>query len=73
MKRHNGLGYIGQDRLLSLVKNGLISSLIMVSLPPCELCLAGKVTKKSFDEAKRISALPDLIYSDICGPISVRS
>src|SRR4051812_66309 len=73
MKWHNMLGHIGHDRLLRLVRSELTGSLTKVTLPTCEPCLAGKVTRKSFSKAKRASAPLDLIHLDICGPMNARN
>ncbi|KAA0058368.1 gag/pol protein [Cucumis melo var. makuwa] len=42
------LGHINLDRIRRLVKNGLLNKLKDVSLPPCESCLEGKMTKRPF-------------------------
>lgn len=55
-----------------VAKSWITSSLIKLNLPPCERCLDGKARRKHFDKIKCASAPLDLIYSDICGPISVK-
>ncbi|KAA0046801.1 gag/pol protein [Cucumis melo var. makuwa] len=40
------LGHINLDRIGRLVKNGLLNKLEDDSLPPCESCLEGKMTKR---------------------------
>ncbi|KAA0066545.1 gag/pol protein [Cucumis melo var. makuwa] len=42
------LGHINLDRIGRLVKNGLLNELEDDSLPPCESCLEGKMTKRPF-------------------------
>jgi len=56
-----------------LAREGLLSQLAKLSLPTCEHYLSGKSTKKPFGKATRASSPLELIQSDICGLISVRS
>ena len=44
---HLRLGHINLNRIGRLVKTGLLSRLEDNSLPPCESCLEGKMTKRS--------------------------
>jgi len=66
------LGYIGQDRMNRLAKEGLLDRLTKVKLPRCESCLAGKAIAKPFGKASRAITPLKLIHSDICGPMSVK-
>ena len=45
---HLRLGHINLNRIGRLVKRGLLNELEDNSLPPCESCLEGKMTKQSF-------------------------
>ena len=37
-----------------------------------EFCLQGKITRKPFGQGTRVEFPLQLIYSDICGPMSVK-
>ncbi|KZV22848.1 hypothetical protein F511_19440 [Dorcoceras hygrometricum] len=42
------------------------------SLPTCESCLKGKMTKQPFKgKGERAQSLLDLIHTDVCGPFSI--
>ena len=42
--------------------------------PVCESCLEGKMTKRPFNtKGRRVQDLLELIYSDVCGPMSVQA
>ena len=45
---HLRLGHINPDRITRLVKDGPLRDLSVGSLPVCESCLEGKMTKRSF-------------------------
>ncbi|KAA0046028.1 gag/pol protein [Cucumis melo var. makuwa] len=54
-------------------KNGLLNELEDDSLPPCESCLKGKMTKRHFTEKGYRAKEPlELIHSDLCGPMNVK-
>ncbi|TYK06494.1 gag/pol protein [Cucumis melo var. makuwa] len=56
-----------------LVKSGLLSQLEDNSLPPCDSCLEGKMTKRSFTgKGLRAKTALKLVHSDICGPMNVK-
>ena len=39
----------------------------------CESCLEGKMTKRPFNtKGRRVQDLLELIYSDVCGPMSIQ-
>ena len=42
-------------------------------MPTCENCLVEKITRKPFGKAKRAKFPLQLIHSDICGPMNVRT
>lgn len=69
---HARLGHIGQDRMNTLAREGLLGQLARVYLSTCEHYLAGKMTRKPFGKAKMVEAPLQLIHSDICGPMNVR-
>ncbi|TYK13967.1 gag/pol protein [Cucumis melo var. makuwa] len=67
------LGHINLDRFGRLVKNGLLNELKDDSLPPCESCLEGKMTKRHLTEKRYRAKEPlELIHSDLCGPMNVK-
>ena len=45
---HLRLGYISLDRINQLTKNGSLKDLSVRTLPVCESCLEGKITKRPF-------------------------
>ena len=46
----------------------------MKKFPTCESCLYGKMTKVPFhSKAERSQNILDIIHSDFCGPMSVRT
>jgi len=56
-KWHARLGYISQDRMSRLAKEGLLDQLTKVKLPRCESHLARKAIAKLFGKASRGQAL----------------
>ena len=70
---HARLGHIGQDRMNRLAKEGHLGSLSKIEMSTCENCLARKITRKPFGKAKRAEFPLQLIHSDICGPMNVRT
>ena len=70
---HLRLGHINLNRIRRLVKNGLLSQLEDNSLPPCDSCLEGKMTKRSFTRKDLRAKTPlKLVHSDLCGPMNVK-
>ena len=68
------LGHNNLDRITRLVKDGPLRDLSVGSLPVCESCLEGKMTKRSFStKGSRATEPLQLVHSDVCGPISVRA
>ncbi|KAA0047456.1 gag/pol protein [Cucumis melo var. makuwa] len=68
------LGHINLNRIERLVKNGLLNELEDDSLPPCESCLKGKMTKRPFTrKGYRVKEPLELIHSDLCGPMNVKA
>ena len=71
---HLRLGHINLNRIGRLVKSGLLSPLEDNSLPPCESCLEGKMTKRSFTgKGLRAKGPLELVHSDLCGPMNVKA
>ncbi|KAA0033023.1 gag/pol protein [Cucumis melo var. makuwa] len=61
-------------RIEGLVKSGLLSQLEDNSLPPCNSCLEGKMTKRSFTGKGLKAKTPlELVHSDLCGPMNVKA
>ena len=71
---HLRLSHINLNRIGRLVKSGLLSKLEDNSLPPCESCLEGKMTKRSFTGKSLKVKIPlELVYSNLCGPINIKT
>ncbi|KAL0561491.1 hypothetical protein IC582_001919 [Cucumis melo] len=71
---HLRLGHINLNRIERLVKNGLLSELEENSLPVCESCLEGKMTKRPFTgKGHRAKEPLELVHSDLCGPMNVKA
>ncbi|KAA0067449.1 gag/pol protein [Cucumis melo var. makuwa] len=68
------LGHINLDRIGRLVKNGLLNKLEDDSLPSCESCLEGKMTKRPFTgKCYRAKEPLELIHSDLYGLMNVKA
>ena len=66
---HWRLGHIGVKRMKKLHADGLLES-----LDACEPCLMGKMTKTSFSGTmERATDLLEIMYNDVCDPISVEA
>ena len=71
---HLRLGHINLNKINRLEKDGLLRELIDGTLPVCESCLEGKTTKRHFSvKWQRVTQLLELVYSDVCGPLSVQA
>ncbi|KAA0060254.1 gag/pol protein [Cucumis melo var. makuwa] len=67
-------GHINLNRIERLVKNGILSELEENSLPICESCLEGKMTKRPFTgKGHRAKEPLELVHSDLCGPMNVKA
>ena len=65
---HLRLGHINLDRINRLIKSGALSQLKLGTLPVCESCLEGKMTKRPFiGKGLRATEPLELIHSDVCG------
>lgn len=71
---HLRLGHINQNRIQRIIKDGLLGPLENESLPLCESCLEGKMTKRPFSaKGVRATVLLELVHTDVCGPINVQA
>ena len=71
---HLRLGHINLDIINRLVKDGPLRKLNVGSLPVCESCLEGKMTKRPFSvKGERFKEPLQLVHSDVCGPLSVQA
>ncbi|KAA0025340.1 gag/pol protein [Cucumis melo var. makuwa] len=65
---------MGDLKIGRLVKSGLLNQLEDNSLPPCDSCLEGKMTKRSFTgNGLRAKTPLELVHSDLCGPMNVKA
>ena len=74
---HLRLGHINLDRINRLVKDGPLRKQNIGTLPICESCLEGKMTKRPFScplaKGNRSKEPLQLVHSDVCGPLSVQA
>ena len=71
---HLRLGHISLDRIKRLVKEGPLKSLQVGTLPTCESCLEGKMTRRPFSaKGTRATDCLELVHSDVYGPINVQA
>ena len=72
---HKRLSHISERGLDCLRKKNLLSGLKDAKIDMCEHCLAGKQTRVSFKHhhSSRKNDLLELVHSDVCGPLKVRS
>ena len=71
---HLRLGHISLDRINRLVKDGPLRDLRVGTLPICESCLEGKMTKRPFSaKGTRAKEPLQLVHSDVCGPLNVQA
>ncbi|WBP92221.1 reverse transcriptase domain-containing protein [Kitasatospora cathayae] len=71
---HLRLGHINLNRIQRLVKSGPLSDLELGTLPVCESCIEGKMTKRPFSaKGNRATEPLELIHSDLCGPMNVKA
>ncbi|RYE04781.1 MAG: hypothetical protein EOP33_08580, partial [Rickettsiaceae bacterium] len=68
---HLRLGHINIKRLERLSRLGPLKHLQVGTLPVCESCIEGKMTKRSFaGKGLRATEPLQLVHSDVCGPMS---
>lgn len=72
---HKRLSHMSEKGLSCLAKKNQLSGLKNATLKNCAHCLAGKQKRVSFRShpPHRKSELLELVHSDVCGPIKVRS
>ena len=71
---HLRLGHINLDRINRLVKDGPLRELKVDTLPVCESCLEGKMTKRPFSaKGERAKEPLKLLHSDVCSPLNVQA
>ena len=71
---HLRLDHIGLERIKRLVKEGPLEYLQVGSLPTCESCLEGKMTKRPFNaKGNRATECLELIHSDVRRPFNIRA
>ena len=71
---HYRLGHIGLKRMKKLLAYGLLESLDYESFDTCKPFLMGKMTKTQFSGTmERANDLLEIIYIDVCGPMSVEA
>ena len=69
---HCRLGHINKNRINKLVGEGLLDITESESLPTCESCLLGKMTKSPFTgKGERASDILSLVHTDVCGPMNI--
>ena len=68
------LDYISLDRINRLTNDGPLKDLNIKSLPVCESCLKGKMTKRPFTtKGLRAEEPLELIHSDVCRPFATQA
>ncbi|RDX88618.1 hypothetical protein CR513_29764, partial [Mucuna pruriens] len=72
---HRRLSHISEKGLTCLAKKDMLPGLKNAELEKCSHCMAGKQTRVSFKKHHplRKSELLELVHSDVCGPLKVKS
>ena len=75
---HQQLGHVSKDTLKNMFCKGVIEGLHLekdCKIKLCESCIAGKQTREKFpkDGGTRATELLEIVHSDVCGPMPVRS
>ena len=71
---HLRLGHISLDRINRLTKDDPLKDINVGSLPVCESCLEGKMTKRHFfKNGTRATECLELIYNNIYEPFKYSS
>ena len=69
---HYRLGHVNKSRIDRLIKEYILEIDDCESLPTCEFCLLGKMTKSPFKRKdERTNNFLDLIHTDVCGPMNI--
>ncbi|RVW76960.1 Retrovirus-related Pol polyprotein from transposon TNT 1-94 [Vitis vinifera] len=62
------------SRIERLAKDGPLKELKVGTLPVCESCLEGKMTKRPFSAKGERAKVPlEIIHTDVCGPLNVKA
>ena len=72
---HRRLGHISEKGLNCLAKKDVLSGLKNAELERCSHCMAGKQRRLSFKKhppSRKLDFL-ELVHSDVCGPLKVKS
>ena len=72
---HRRLSHISEKGLNCLAKKDMLPGLKNVDLEKCSHCMIGKQTRVSFKKhpPSRKSDVLELVHSDVCGPLKVKS
>ena len=71
---HCRLGHIYEERIQKLLNDGYLDPFDYELYTTYKSCLRGKLTNSPFSgTGERATKLLELIYSDICGPISTHA
>ena len=70
---HCRLGHISRGRMERLVKNEILLPLDFSDADKCVDCIKGKFAKTIKKGAVRATRVLELIHTDICGPLNVKS
>ena len=58
---------------MRMSKSGLLSNINFEDFNTCESCIKGKMIGKSFSKHWKSSNLLEVIHSDICGPLIIKT
>lgn len=72
---HKRLGHMSEKGLQTLARRQLLPSMQGTTLSHCDHCLIGKQHRVAFvkNYNKKETDILDLVYSDVCGPINVKT
>lgn len=74
---HMKMGHLNIRDLVSCDRKGAVEGMNLGSVQDdliCEICLSEKMTKTPFPKSStRTSKLLEIVHSDVCGPMSIRS
>ncbi|BES98060.1 Hydra magnipapillata [Nesidiocoris tenuis] len=71
---HQRLGHLNEKDLRSMSKTVKGLKFKKTEMSACEVCLQGKISQSPFPKkSERKTKLLDIIHSDICGPMRVKS
>jgi len=76
-KWHEVSGHINEVDLKSMIRNEKVIGIklnLNENMKSCEICIQGKQSKKPFTKSdSKSSDLLELVHSDVCGPMRVKS